>query len=985
MSQLAFRQAESVPLHKGNEKELARTYTNGSGRLKPAQPNVLTRLQALFPSSSPSTPKAPVTALPLEIQPPMPNPSARPQPRFLKIRIISWNMHDSLPKGDLEELLGAVPPYIPCESEDKLRIPGLSQDDKHPYHLIVVAGQECPTVSGIPRGIGASFKHKEKDKHKDGEKAAKRSKVKEGKEKDLLESDWSPPLTDPSTPTSDPSPSAHTHTQASGSGWSWILEQWFSYGLGQRGHCAETRPASALYELQVSEGETSTGQDGEQTLAKKSTTQESPALKNDKSKDRKKDKGKKQRACGCQDQDHIGPYELLSKHRLMGIYLAVFIYRDLKPLVKGLSKSEVSTGLIGGRVGNKGAVGISINLDGTTLLFVNAHLAAHEERSQNRLANISKIKSELQVNDFLSQNDSRIMAEDLTDKFDHTFWFGDLNFRLDLTRKHADWLIARQDYNQALTFDQLRPHLQMNGALYGFHEADINFPPTFKYDVQKSIKRDRSQVRRKHGYKRWIAHLSDPNLDEVQEAESENNVHTGDEDRGTSLEVDDSGSMISTTLTALSGQTHTTFNVDSDDTDGLFVRSRTPRSFKDKHGNTTSVVIQKLFIAKAAQKAKDKWLSLIKPKDCLPSSVQKNHRTNDYSASSPHIKPSPAMEIAKSSSTAQKYASAIELGQSHISNPALSDINRSPSKKSVKSHLSSSNAPKHSESSTQDTDGGVYDTSSKQRVPSWCDRILWKTTVEPESEDEEEEEELNQNERSWLGPRMLAFLHQALKPLSTRSRSSSLPSVTSTSEHVNNTFISPHRVSRPSTARSDSSPSFSRPESTNDREPILNKVKSVAYLGKIKPRQHRKSGAPLLKSKTIEQEPQASIHIPSFRQRRARTRSAVTTPLISVPIAANATAEETDRLMSTQEELVATQPAPRGWRLFPFLSREADPNSIASDRTSPLREPTQQVGRRPRKGDVIPLSYNSLDDQAMRRLEGRSDHRPVIGSFAIYV
>ena len=37
-----------------------------------------------------------------------------------------------------------------------------------------------------------------------------------------------------------------------------------------------------------------------------------------------------------------GPYELLAKERLMGIYLAVFIYKDLKPLVKGEPDSSGS-------------------------------------------------------------------------------------------------------------------------------------------------------------------------------------------------------------------------------------------------------------------------------------------------------------------------------------------------------------------------------------------------------------------------------------------------------------------------------------------------------------------------------------------------------------------------------------------------------------------------------------------------------------------
>ncbi len=65
------------------------------------------------------------------------------------------------------------------------------------------------------------------------------------------------------------------------------------------------------------------------------------------------------------------------------------------------------------------------------------------------------------MDDFLSPDDPRIMAEgvtvpletrsmladntaDITDRFDFSFVFGDLNFRLDITRLHADWLISRK-------------------------------------------------------------------------------------------------------------------------------------------------------------------------------------------------------------------------------------------------------------------------------------------------------------------------------------------------------------------------------------------------------------------------------------------------------------------------------------------------------------------------------------------------------------
>lgn len=37
-----------------------------------------------------------------------------------------------------------------------------------------------------------------------------------------------------------------------------------------------------------------------------------------------------------------------------------------------------------------------------------------------------------------------MQCTDITDRFDFTFLFGDLNFRLDLSRLHADWLISRR-------------------------------------------------------------------------------------------------------------------------------------------------------------------------------------------------------------------------------------------------------------------------------------------------------------------------------------------------------------------------------------------------------------------------------------------------------------------------------------------------------------------------------------------------------------
>lgn len=138
---------------------------------------------------------------------------------------------------------------------------------------------------------------------------------------------------------------------------------------------------------------------------------------------------------------HRGPYVLVEKLRLMGIYLAVFVLRRSQHLISGVSTSRVTAGLIGGRVGNKGGVGISICFAGSRLLFVSAHLAAHAHAvgsSQSscqansitdrcstdvRKANIRKIFNELDLDDFSGSSDT---GRDLTDRFDQTFFMGDL-------------------------------------------------------------------------------------------------------------------------------------------------------------------------------------------------------------------------------------------------------------------------------------------------------------------------------------------------------------------------------------------------------------------------------------------------------------------------------------------------------------------------------------------------------------------------------
>lgn len=60
------------------------------------------------------------------------------------------------------------------------------------------------------------------------------------------------------------------------------------------------------------------------------------------------------------------------------------------------------------------------------------------------------------------------------------------SFRLDITRVHADWLMSTKSYSTALEFDQLRKVMKEPDSVFqGFEEAPIHFPPTYKYDALK--------------------------------------------------------------------------------------------------------------------------------------------------------------------------------------------------------------------------------------------------------------------------------------------------------------------------------------------------------------------------------------------------------------------------------------------------------------------------------------------------------------------
>lgn len=240
------------------------------------------------------------------------------------------------------------------------------------------------------------------------------------------------------------------------------------------------------------------------------------------------------------------------------------------------------------------------------------------------------------------------------------------------------------EYAQAFAFDQLKRQMETNSAFFGFQEAPINFPPTFKYDV---VSRSKTKRRRRR---------SPIDGNETEREDEEN----GEDVEGESRSL------------ASSGWTSHSKGIASEPEDEDYF---TPFTSNPTLGEGGRVVL-----AVAAQKAKAKWKALLSPAVVSPShpaSPVANWLRNKRGlrdvvtrSKSPDIVEHPP---SSEPSIEDLPASPIELleppDKQHILIPRPSSRGFS-----TKSAPSTPIEPHDNED-----DIAVYDSSHKQRVPSW--------------------------------------------------------------------------------------------------------------------------------------------------------------------------------------------------------------------------------------------------------------------------
>uniref|UniRef100_A0A668AB68 phosphatidylinositol-3,4,5-trisphosphate 5-phosphatase n=1 Tax=Myripristis murdjan TaxID=586833 RepID=A0A668AB68_9TELE len=168
-------------------------------------------------------------------------------------------------------------------------------------------------------------------------------------------------------------------------------------------------------------------------------------------------------------------YKPIAVQTLWNIKIAVLVKPEHENRISHVGVSSVKTG-IANTLGNKGAVGVSFMFNGTSFGFVNCHLTSGNEKIARRNQNY------LDILRLLSLGDKQLSSFDISLRFTHLFWLGDLNYRLDMDIQEILNYINRKEFEPLLKVDQLNLEREKNKVFLRFAEEEISYPPTYRYE-----------------------------------------------------------------------------------------------------------------------------------------------------------------------------------------------------------------------------------------------------------------------------------------------------------------------------------------------------------------------------------------------------------------------------------------------------------------------------------------------------------------------
>ncbi|CAJ2635158.1 unnamed protein product [Trifolium pratense] len=172
-------------------------------------------------------------------------------------------------------------------------------------------------------------------------------------------------------------------------------------------------------------------------------------------------------------------YVRIVSKQMVGIYVSVWVQRKLRKHIHHLKVSQVGVGLMG-YMGNKGSVSVSMSVFQSRMCFVCSHLASGQKdgAEQRRNSDVHEIVQRTRFSSVLDTDQPQTIPS-----HDQIFWFGDLNYRINMSDGKVRKLIALKKWDELMDYDQLRNELCNGHVFEGWKEGLINFPPTYKYEL----------------------------------------------------------------------------------------------------------------------------------------------------------------------------------------------------------------------------------------------------------------------------------------------------------------------------------------------------------------------------------------------------------------------------------------------------------------------------------------------------------------------
>ncbi|XP_072953878.1 type I inositol polyphosphate 5-phosphatase 10-like isoform X1 [Typha angustifolia] len=173
-------------------------------------------------------------------------------------------------------------------------------------------------------------------------------------------------------------------------------------------------------------------------------------------------------------------YNLIACKKMVGIFLTVWVRRELLQNIGHLRLSSVGRGIMG-YLGNKGCISVSMSLHQTSFCFICTHLASGEKEGDElrRNSDVTEILKHTQFRRICRRAGRRIPERIL--EHDRIIWLGDLNYRISLSYSETKNLLAENNWDALFEKDQLKIEREAGRVFKGWREGKIYFAPTYKY------------------------------------------------------------------------------------------------------------------------------------------------------------------------------------------------------------------------------------------------------------------------------------------------------------------------------------------------------------------------------------------------------------------------------------------------------------------------------------------------------------------------